>query len=181
MSNATALRHAAVVARLIAAPHNATLDVAEATAPDVIEFARVSKMGYAKVSDKTIERLLSNRAPLETLDGDQLVWVDASNDGNLDAGWCVKLADDEAEDGYTLALAEYYAPASNVVDVAEANADLDREQAERQAKADVVARTSSTAEDVAKRSNFKHDACTHDKTPKARAACRKARAKALNA
>lgn len=177
MSNATALRHAAVVARLIAAPHNATLDVAEATAPDVIEFARVSKMGYAKVSDKTIERLLSNRAPLETVDGDQVVWVDASNDGNLDAGWCVKLADDEAEDGYTLALAEYYAPASNVVDVDFSDVDDDVNELVELLAPITPDDVQAAAEAAAKRSNFKHDACTHERTPKARAACRKARAK----
>lgn len=142
MSNATALRHAAVVARLIAGPHNAPIEIAEIAADRVIEFARVSKMGYAKVSDKTIERLLT-----ETL--------------------------------------------------ADINAALDQDDREQQAKADVIARTSDddvnelvellapiTPDDVqaaaeadAKRSNFKHDACTHERTPKARAACRKARAK----
>lgn len=26
---------------------------------------------------------------LETRDGERIIWMDASNDGNLDEGWCV--------------------------------------------------------------------------------------------
>lgn len=223
MSNATAARIAETVARLIAAPFNAPIDIAEATATDVIEFARTSKTSPAKVSAKTIERLIAatterfavTAEALANVEADHVVDVDftdleddaerphvkptwhafmGNNYGETwDGVYCYgDTADEAAADavvktatlnggGWTVHRVElkgvHHPHTRTLTPVREVEAD----DAPVAIVADDVCGPSikpavKAPQDDAKRTNFKHDACTHERTPKARAACRKARA-----
>lgn len=201
MSNATALRLADVEARLMAAPHNATVELADIVAPDVLEFARMSKMGYKKVSDKTIERLLAEAAANitpEVVEPQLMSWT-AYMGNNYGETWDSVIcyghdADEAAADavvrtgklnggGWSVHRIEgpHKVAEMNISEPARVEADdeiVELTELIETRPTLVPELVAKAPEGDAKRSNFKHDACTHERTPKARAACRKARAKA---
>lgn len=45
---------------------------------------------------------------IKTLQGEPLVYMEESDDGNLEAGWCVETKDRLAKNGVSYSLCKYY-------------------------------------------------------------------------